>query len=65
MWDLVNNPKLDERVVGNDEWKDHELSWNSVDHLDEVKLENTLEGFIFLKEERESFTKTGKSIFWK
>ncbi|MFW9844391.1 MAG: hypothetical protein ACFFEV_07435, partial [Candidatus Thorarchaeota archaeon] len=62
---VSDNPKLTEKVAGNEEWKNHELSWYSVDHLDDVKFENSLESLLFLKKERDIFTQTGSSVFWE
>jgi ADP-ribose pyrophosphatase YjhB (NUDIX family) len=62
---VVGNPDMNVKVPGNEEWKDCELSWYPIDELDDVKLENSLEGLIFLKKEREIFTQDGSSIFWK
>ena len=59
-----DNPKMNEKINGNEEWKGRELSWYPVDHLDDVTLENSLEGLLFLKKEREIFTQTGSSVFW-
>ena len=62
---VSDNPKMDEKIKGNEEWKDGLLSWYPVDHLEDVKFENSLEGLLFLKSEREIFTRTGSSGFWK
>lgn len=58
------NPKLNEAIPGNEEWIDNKLSWYPLDNLEDVKFENSLEGLLFVKKEREMFDKTGNSIFW-
>ena len=59
------NLEATEKVSGNEEWKDRTLTWYPVDHLDDVKFMNSLEGLLFLKKERANFIETGNSIFWK
>ncbi len=62
---VSGTPKLNERIQGNEEWTECELSWYPVDKLEDVKLDNSLEGLLFVKREREIFDRTGNSIFWK
>ena len=51
-------------VSGNEEWVDRKLSWHSVDALQEFVPDNSLEGLILVKHERDRFKETGESIFW-
>jgi len=55
---------LEKEVSGNDEWNHHNLSWYHVDKLDNVTFENSLEGLLFLKKERNLFIQTGSSVLW-
>lgn len=55
---------LKKRVSGNDEWKDQELSWYDVDRLDQYIPENSLEGLLFVKNERNRFLNEGSSVLW-
>ncbi len=51
-------------VSGNNEWNHHKLSWYPVDQLENVTFENSLEGLLFLKNERNQFITTGRSVLW-
>lgn len=42
-----DNPEVNEKISGNEEWIDRELSWYSVDQLDDVILDNSLEVIFF------------------
>ncbi|TFG30010.1 NUDIX domain-containing protein, partial [Candidatus Thorarchaeota archaeon] len=51
-------------IKGNEEWVNSELSWYDVNKLDQCTSENSLEGLLFVKQEREKYIKTGESVLW-
>lgn len=61
---VSNSPNIHENVVGNEEWKDSELSWYNVDRLDNCTPDNSLQGLLFVKEERIKFRNTRSSVLW-
>jgi hypothetical protein len=61
---VSKTPKPNEHVYGNEEWAERRLSWYSGEELERIKFENSLEGLLFVKNDRERFEKTGNSIFW-
>jgi ADP-ribose pyrophosphatase YjhB (NUDIX family) len=61
---VSQNYDIKERVSGNKEWKNQELSWYSVDRLNNCLQENSLEGLLFVKQERSAFRKTNSSALW-
>ncbi|MGY5854379.1 MAG: hypothetical protein RTU92_12500 [Candidatus Thorarchaeota archaeon] len=55
---------VDKPVVGNDEWRNHELSWNPTEFLESIGPKLALDGVVFAKNEWEMHRAGRGSVIW-
>ena len=61
---VSNEVEINDHLEGNDEWLNSEVSWYDVDSLSHILPENSLQGLLFVKEERNRYTRTKESVLW-
>ncbi|MFW9980238.1 MAG: NUDIX hydrolase [Candidatus Thorarchaeota archaeon] len=55
---------LSSAVQGNEEWEDRRLEWHSIQQMERMTRENSLEGVVFAKDDRKKKERGGPSVLW-